>query len=70
MQTVKFSLIFYLKISARYSASYCLALVNGDRLNNEQNGFITHYELNNGPIFLSKKSGYISLCVNVPLPFP
>ena len=43
--------------------------VNDDRLNDGQNGFIIHYGLNNGPIFLSKKNLAKFRCVNAPLPF-
>ena len=47
----KFRSTFYLKISVRYSVYYC---VNGDRLNNGLNGFVTNYGLNNRLISLSK----------------
>ena len=61
----KFSPIFYFKILARYSAIIVQHHVNGDELNNGQNGFSTHYSQNNGPIFLGKKSG--AGTTNVPL---
>ena len=50
----KFSPIFKFLISARYSVKHC---VNDDGLNNGQNGFITHYWQNNGPILKTKKIG-------------
>ena len=43
----KFSPIFYFKISVTL---FSLALSHWNGLNNRQNGFITHYWQNNGPI--------------------
>ena len=52
----KFSPIFYLKYRPFIQPVIIEHCVNGDRLNNGQNRFATHYGLHNRLIFLSKNS--------------